>query len=130
MVHEEPSTERKEVQLRMNSNDGEYTQNFKSIRREVLDEYAEKYGFPSRSAFMRAMIELGISTLEYSDPRERDSDSTSEEQGVTVRELVPEGEENAVDMTNEFWEEILRDKMLDIVEQDPEINRNGYQIYK
>lgn len=99
--------------------------------KEELDEKAQEYGFHSRAAFLRHMVRLGMNTLVEQDPVKNDQSSkTPDEKPVTIRELVPEGEENAVDMTDEFWEEILRDRMLDIVEEDPEIKRDGYSVYK
>lgn len=99
--------------------------------KEEIDKKAEKNGFPSRSAYLRTMFRLGENTLIEQDPTKKSSTAeTQDDNSVTIRELVPEGQENAVDMTDEFWEEILRDEMLNIVEQDPEIKRDGYDIYK
>jgi hypothetical protein len=100
-------------------------------RRGELDDLAEEYGFPSRSAFLRCMIRMGMNSLVENDPVETNQSSkTQDDTAVTIRDLIPEGEENAVDMTDEFWDEILRDQMLDIVEQDPNIERSGYKIHR
>lgn len=100
-------------------------------RRGELDDLAEEYGFPSRSAFLRCMIRMGMNSLVENDPVEANQRSkTQDDTAVTIRDLIPEGEENAVDMTDEFWDEILRDQMLDIVEQDPNIERSGYKIHR
>jgi hypothetical protein len=65
------------------------------------------------------------------DPRHSTASQPSEEfSPVTIRQLIPEGTENAVEMTDEFWEQILRDEMLDIVSDDPEIKRDGFKIYR
>jgi len=100
--------------------------------RERYNKLAEEYGFPSRAAFLRHMVQLGMNTLVEQDPTNKQSSTTTAQNDdpVTIRELIPEGEENAVDITSEFWEEILRDEILDIVEQDPEIKRNGFYAYK
>lgn len=99
--------------------------------KEEIDEKAEEYGFPSRAAFLRCMLRLGMNTLVEQDPIKSDySSEPQEEDPVTIRELIPDGEENAVDITDELWEDILRDEMLDIVEQDPAIKRDGFSVYK
>lgn len=99
--------------------------------KEELEEKVDEYGFPSRAAFLRHMVRLGMNTLVEQDPVNTNQ-NTGDQEGdpVTIRELIPEGEENAVDMTDELWDEILRDRMLDIVEQDPEIERDGFRIYR
>lgn len=99
-------------------------------RKEELDSLAEEYGFPTRSAFLRCMVRMGMNSLVENEPVEANREYKTQRNSVTIRELVPKGEENAVDMTGEFWDEILRDQMLDIVEQDPEIKRNGYEIHR
>ena len=100
--------------------------------REKYDKLTEEYGFTSRAAFLRHMVHLGMNTLVEQDPTNKQSSTTTAQNDnpVTIRELIPQGEENAVDITSEFWEEVLRDEILDIVEQDPEIKRNGFYAYK
>ncbi len=100
------------------------------LEKEELKEYAEEFGFPSLSAFLRSMIYMGMRASVDENPYNKETQSTEPDQAATIREFVPEGEENAVDMTDEFWDDILRNAMLDVVENDPEINRDGFMIHK
>ena len=92
----------------------------------------KEYGFNSKAEAARHFLNIGMMSTIENDPRHRSS--TSDKNGIddspTIRELIPEGEENAVDITNDFWEEILRNKMLDIVESDPKIKRDGFEVYR
>ena len=129
-----PSTaERDNMSVRLDPKRAESQTMWKGAvgRKEELDDLAEDYGFPSRAAFLRCMIRIGMNSLIQNDPVKTNRDNkTQSDTAVTIRELIPEGEENAVDITNEFWDKILRGQMLDIVENDPKIERNGYEVYK
>jgi hypothetical protein len=76
------------------------------------------------------------STVE-NDPRHSTEDTESQQeepqegyQPPTIRELIPKGEENSLDMSDELWEEKLRDEIMDIVSEDPELNRDGFEVYR
>jgi hypothetical protein len=99
--------------------------------REVFDELKGQYNFPSDAAAARFFLNVGMRSTVDNDPRHMAASQTDEEfSPTTIRELVPEGADNAVDMTDEFWEEILRDAMLNVVTEDPEIKQDGYDIYR
>jgi hypothetical protein len=96
-----------------------------------FNKLKEEYGFGSSAEAARTFLKLGMMSIVDNDPRH--SVSKADSGGfdpVTIREVVPEGEENAVEVTEEFWDEVLRNQMLDIVEEDPEIHRSGLQIYR
>ena len=124
------TTERHRLVFRMNPDDPDSTVSFRTTRRDEMDEVYEEYGFPSRSAFLRCMVELGIQNL-TKDYLQDESD-TQDSGGIeakTIREMVPEGEENAVDVRNEL-PEMIENELLDIVDQDPEIKRSGWEVYR
>jgi hypothetical protein len=99
--------------------------------KETLDELKRQYNFASTSAAVRYFLNLGMMSTIDNDPRHIAASQTDKEfSPATIREQVPEGADNAVDMTDEFWEEILRDEMLDIVSEDPEIKQDGFNIYR
>lgn len=99
--------------------------------KETLDELKRQYNFASTSAAARYFLNLGMMSTIDNDPRHIAASQTDKEfSPATIREQVPEGADNAVDMTDEFWEEILRDEMLDIVSEDPEIKQDGFNIYR
>jgi hypothetical protein len=90
----------------------------------------DRDGFPSRSAFLRCMVELGIQNLtkDYLQNEEGTQD-VGRSDAKTIREMVPEGKENAVDVRNEL-PEMIENELLDIVDQDPEIKRSGWEVYR
>lgn len=98
---------------------------------DTFEELKEQYGFSSKSEAGRCFLKLGMMSAVDNDPRHSTTSEVGEEfSPVTIRQLIPEGDENAVDMTDEFWQEVLRDEMVDIVEDDPEIKRDGFKIYR
>lgn len=124
------TTERHRMVFRMNPDDPDSQVSFRTTRRDELDEIYKEYGFPSRSAFLRCMVELGIQDLtkEYFQD-EDDAQESGDSEAKTIREMVPKGKENAVDVRNELPEMIEND-LLDIVDQDPEIKRSGWEVYR
>lgn len=81
--------------------------------KEQFDELKEQYNFTTDSEAARCFLKLGMMSVVDNDPRHAtQSETTEDDSTVTLRELVPEGADNAVDMTDEFWEQILRDKMI------------------
>lgn len=112
-------------------NDRIYTQ-LPEPDKEMFDKLKEQYGFAKNAPAARTFLKLGMMSIVDNDPRHSMS-SEADDKGVdpvTIRELIPEGEENAVDITDEFWTEVLRDRIVDIVEDDPEIHRNGFEVYR
>lgn len=98
---------------------------------ERFERLKEEYNFTSKSEAARYFLNLGMMSMVETDPRHTGSGGTDEPfNPVTIRELIPEGKDNSVDISGEFWDEILRDEMLDIVEEDPEIKRDGYEAYR
>jgi len=99
------------------------------LEKERIDNLVDEYGFQSRASFCRHMIYLGINTLVENDPSNKDYSESTNNEAVTIREITPKGEENAVEI-DDFWEEIMKNKFLDIVENDPEIKREGFSVYR
>lgn len=100
---------------------------------DAVDEFVEKSEFQDRSTAMRSMMLLGMREYTVGDPRKdqnrAETESDDEFSPVTVRDLIPEGEENAVSLKDEL-PDIIDEKMLEIVEEDPEIRRNGWEVYR
>jgi hypothetical protein len=98
--------------------------------KDTFDELKEQYGFASDSEAARCFLKLGMMSAVDNDPRHSTTSQSGEEfLPVTIRELIPEGVENAVEI-DEFCEQILRDKMMDIAIDDPEIKRDGLKLYR
>jgi len=98
--------------------------------KDMFDELMEQYGFKTYSSAARCFLKLGMMSAVDNDPRHSMTSQSGEDfSAVTIRQLIPEGSENAVEI-DEFWEQILRDKMMDIAIDDPAINRDGLKLYR
>jgi len=92
-----------------------------------LDEAAERYDFASRSEAARFFLNLGMRSFVANDPRNQSR--SEEDDAVTIRELIPEGKENAISIRDEL-PKLIDDNILDIVDNDPEIKREGWEVYR
>jgi hypothetical protein len=101
-----------------------YTRKF---HREELDQIAEELGTGSRSEALRWLIQIGRRSIVQNDPRNQEG--TTDSEATTIRDLVPEGEDNAVDIRGELLD-IIDEQLLEIIEDDPEIKRDGWEVYK
>jgi len=97
------------------------------IHKEELDSYAEDLGTASRAQALRLLVEIGRRSIVQNDPRNQPG--SGEGSATTIRELVPKGEENSVDLRSELME-IIDKQILEIIEDDPEINREGWEVYR
>lgn len=98
---------------------------------EVFDELKEKYGFTSRAEAARAFMNLGMKSIVVGDPRNPQSQNDNKKtNAVTIRELVPKGKENSVSIPDEFCDDIIKNQLIDIVADDPEIKRDGLEVYR
>jgi hypothetical protein len=69
---------------------------------EELEEAAEEFNFASRAEAARYFLNLGIRSFVANDPRNRVS--SAQDEAITIRELVPKGEDNAVSIRDELLE--------------------------
>jgi hypothetical protein len=119
------------IQITLPEQEEKISTRFPEPDMEVFDELKHQGNFASDAEAARVFLNLGMRSIVDNDPRHMAASQTDEEfSPTTIREKVPEGPDNAVDMTGEFWEEILRGEMLKIVTEDPEIKRDGYDIYR
>jgi|SRR6056297_2231586 len=98
--------------------------------KEELEKDAEERGV-SLSAIVRKYIIAGRRLSQIYDPREKEAeqkDDSSTDGQNPVRQRVPEGEENAISL-DEFGTRLEND-VIDIVEEDDNIKRDGWEIYK
>jgi len=65
--------------------------------------------------------------LVENDPRTQNQEST--DNAVTIRDYIPEGKKNAVDVREQLIKEI-EDDLLNIVSNDPEVTLDGWKAYK
>ena len=99
-----------------------------NIHKEKIDETAEELGINSRSEAIRLFIEVGRKQILQNNPKNTTSPVGTDE-ATTIREMIPEGKENAVDIRDEL-PEIIDDELIQIVEEDSEINRDGWEVYR
>lgn len=115
--YEEPK--RKENQITLQTTE---------LHREELEKMTDEIGHPSsRSAVLRSLIELGRHSMAVNDPR--NVQQSSDDRAPTIREFVPVGKENAVDIKDEL-PQIIENNLLEVVEDDSKIIRDGWEVYK
>lgn len=99
---------------------------------ELVNEFVEKSHFQSRSAAIRSLVMLGIRNYVSEPPltpSESKQSSNDEFSPTTIREIIPEGEENSVHLFEELPDKI-ESQLLDTVVDDPEIKRDGSEVYR
>lgn len=126
---EEATNERSQIKFNLNPSSPESKVGFSTteMEKDELKSLAEEHGFSSLSSFLRHMVYLGKNTLVEEDPTNQSQDAVNDN-AVTIRELIPEGSENAIDVRDELPQK-FEDSVLDIIDEDPEINREGWLIY-
>lgn len=99
--------------------------------KELFEEMIEEYGFRSKSEAARAFLTLGMNVMLDADPREHGTSysNSSDYDPVTIRELIPQGSENAVDVRDELID-IIDGKLPEVVQEDPEITQEGWEVYR
>ncbi len=120
-IHESRDTVRVEFDTRGDNN---HVFTTAEHHKEELKEAAEELGLP-RSAAIRHWIEIGRRSTIVNDPR-TDPDRASESN--PIKELIPKGEENSVDLRDEL-PKLIEDALIDIVDEDDEIKRDGFEVY-
>lgn len=100
------------------------------IEWERFEELRDQYGFTNDSQAARYFITIGMKSIVQNDPRSKSDQSDGNEvTGPMIRDFIPEGEENAIDLYKEVPQEI-RENMIDIIQEDPEIKRNKNEVYR
>lgn len=101
---------------------------------ETIDKFVAETRFPSRAAAIRSLVILGMREYALDDPRrstnQESNDSDSSFSPTTIRELLPKGEENAISLKEDELIEGIDDKLLDIIDSDPKIKRDGWDVYR
>lgn len=99
-----------------------------------FEEKMEQYGFAKKSRAARYFLNIGMKSIAQNDPRNTRSNNEPTKSGdsyrpVTIREFIPEGKENSLDIRDELLSEIEGD-LLDICRNDPEITVDNFQVYR
>lgn len=97
------------------------------VLKQELTEEAEDMG-TNRSALIRRYIIAGRRLSQIYDPREAENITDTENKDDPIRNLVPKGKNNAISI-EELGEKVKND-IIDIVENDDQINRDGWEVYK
>lgn len=104
------------------------------IQQEKFKEFQEEYGFSSESAACRFLLELGMNSAIQNDPRDHNHPEEADEDVVTIRELIPEGEENKIRLINDDDDDalidVIEDQLLTIVNEDSEVTLDGWEVYR
>lgn len=100
------------------------------IEYDRFEELRNQYGFTSDAQAARYFISIGMKSIVENDPRNNTDQPTKDrESAPMIRDFIPEGKENAIDLFEEVPEEI-RNNIIDIVQEDPEIERDKNEVYR
>ena len=98
---------------------------------EEIEKLQEKYDLPNRSVAIRIFVQIGMNSMVTNDPRNKPRDDQS--LSTKIKDFIPEGEENSISLKS-GEENSLIDKIdseiLEIVRNDPEIQLDGWEVYK
>lgn len=83
--------------------------------------------FKNEAQAARKLITIGMHAFIEHDPRNQHQESTDD--AVAIRDYIPEGKENAIDVREELIEDI-EDDLLTIVSDDSEVNLDGWKVYR
>lgn len=101
---------------------------FTTANWEEYERLREEYNFTSDSAAARCFINLGMRSFVANHPTKETTNQT-QEGGPQISDFVPDGEEDSIHMFDEL-PEVIRENVVDIVDEDPEISRDGNKVYK
>jgi hypothetical protein len=100
---------------------------------ERVDKFADEYNFSTRSAALRHLISTGLQAAVMDDPRTPSPTDTESEdetsESVKLKDFVPVGRANAVDVRDDLIEEI-DESLLEAVQKDPDIEMDGWEVYR
>lgn len=105
------------------------------FHKENLKEEADKMGL-SLSAACRYWISSGLRLHDELDPRNGDFEPTTTEESDALTSFIvssiPEGEDNAEHMDEiiEQLQDEIEDRFLDVIEDQDNINRDGWEVSK
>lgn len=96
--------------------------------KEKIEKAADELSFNSRSEAYRYFLNLGMHCMIELDPRGSTTNSDGEHSPMTVRDVLPDSEDEAIDVRDEVISRI-DDRLLEEVQQDPEINQKGWKVW-
>jgi hypothetical protein len=124
------------IQIRpKNRDDGlDNTIQFDIVNEEEFQEKMDFYDFASKAQAARYFINIGMKSIVENDPRNAENNrSPRPEQDnyspETIRDFIPEGEDDAVDIRDELLDKI-EDEILNICREDPKIKIDNWEAYK
>jgi hypothetical protein len=107
---------------------------FDTLNKEEFHKRMDTYNFSSKAQAARYFINIGMRSIVENDPRNAENSRSSQAERdnyspKTIRDFVPEGEDNAVDIRDELVDRI-EDEILNICREDPEINIDNWEAHK
>lgn len=100
-----------------------------TVEWERFEKLKDEYGFSTESAAARYFVNIGMRAIVETDPRNNRTTAQDQDSVPKVRDYVPEGEENAIDLRNELGE-VIAENMYEIVEADNKMKRDGFKVWR
>lgn len=102
-----------------------------AAHKKEIKERADELGFSSMSEAARYFITLGMYSFAQTDPRNNVGDSsTGDHDPLTIREIIPEGRENALNTRDEEVLEEIDKHLAEELSKDPEIEQEGWEVWR
>jgi len=98
--------------------------------KKEIKERAEELGFNNLSEAVRYFITIGMHAFEETDPRNSSYDDVSEYNPLTIRDVIPEGRENALNMREKEVMDAIDEMLAKEISADPEIQQEGWEVWR
>lgn len=104
---------------------------FASLDYELFQQRIEEYGFSNKSQAFRYFLNIGMRSVVENDPQNSRSNQTTDQSNTTtIEEYVPEGKENALNIRDGEVIDAIENNILEIVDDNPNLNRDGFEVYR
>lgn len=124
------------IQIKPKNGDGSLDNRLKFdiVNGEEFHEKMDSYDFVTKAQAARYFINIGMKSIVENDPRNAENNRSSRPEQdnyfpETIRDFIPEGKDNAVDIRDELLDRI-EDEILNICREDPEINIDNWEAYR
>ena len=100
--------------------------------KEELEDFAEDANFGTLSEATRYCLKIGMMAYTETDPRNKNQNDSSPQQQyqpLTIRDVLPEDEENAVNIQGDSILERIDDKLLEELQNDPAVKFEGWNVW-
>lgn len=97
--------------------------------KKEIEEKAEQLGFENFSQACRYFINIGMHSFQETDPRRDLDEGTSNYTPLTIRDVLPDEKENALNMRDGEVRDAIDELLAEEISQDPKIKQEGWEVW-